>query len=561
MKIRSLLLFTILFSLIVVPCSLRGQNILPKKTLEAPAPSQADSVALTPFPVTGITEAFSATGNLINESGKHHLTGKAVETFASQVDSLVNEINAFLGDSSTMSLQRTSGRILEQVSTRSRVYMGRLDALQTRFSAVAQDLESTSAVLLRNRTRWQLTLDSQTGEEAVESRTARIQRTLFKIDSVKSMLQEDLALVLATQDQLADKKLELETVVQRVKDQKVVVGENLLTIDMPGFFKDLSTLGDSAMFSIHAEKFKASVKSDYQMMKSGYKKSLITAAVFLVLLMVFAIWFKYNYERLISQEDFQLSEMHLTIIHSPVVSTLFVITLMVRLVLTDLPQTFFFLNIIILMFPLAILLIRMFGNTITRWIILLMVIYALAFIYELGYHPGILVRILLMVICFGGIWLFTRVYRQKPFFDGFNNKTIRNVFRGMMLAFASLHVIAVIANLVGAFQLAEFLTVLPVQVTLLAIGIQLASKMADTIVYLALSSNYLQKVNVIREDMQVIYKKAVWMVDLFLWLFALSVILQILLVKDLLFDWGRGVLTESKNIWNIDFTLANILIF
>jgi len=451
--------------------------------------------------------------------------------------------------------------MLEQINARSRVYLGRLDALQGRLSDVAQDLENTSAVLLRNRTRWQLTLEVQTEGEGLESRTERIEGTLFRIDSVKSLLQEDLALILTTQDRLADKKLELEALVQRVKDQKVVVGENLLSIDMPGFFKDLSTLGDSAVFSIHAEKFKASVISDYQVMKSGYMKRLITAAVFLVLLVVFAIWFKYNYERLISQEDFKLSEMHLTIIHSPVVSSLFLITLMVRLVMTDLPQTFFFLNIIIMMFPLAILLIRMFGNTITRWIILLMGIYVLAFIYELGYQPGILIRIFLMVICFGGIWLFTWVYRQKPFFDGFNNKSIRSIFRGTMLVFAGLHLIAIIANLVGAFQLAEFLTILPVQVTLLAIGVQLASKMAETIVYLALSSNYLQKVNLIREDMQAIYKKTVWVIDLFLWLFVVTMILEILLVKDIFFDWGSRVLTESKNIWNIDFTLANILIF
>jgi small-conductance mechanosensitive channel len=32
-------------------------------------------------------------------------------------------------------------------------------------------------------------------------------------------------------------------------------------------------------------------------------------------------------------------------------------------------------------------------------------------------------------------------------------------------------------------------------------------------------------------------------------------------VKDAVYEWGRRVLTEGKNFWNIDFTLANILIF
>jgi small-conductance mechanosensitive channel len=381
------------------------------------------------------------------------------------------------------------------------------------------------------------------------------------IDSVKSTLLEDLAIILSTQDQLADKKLALELVVQNTKDQKVVLGSSLFAIDMPNFFKDLSSLGDSALVKTHVDMFISSVKSDYDVLKSGYKKGVITAGIFLVLLLVFSIWFKHNYERLISQDEFKLSETHLTIVNSPVVSTLFVMTLMIRFLLPDLPQTFFIINVMVMMVPMAILMIRLFGNTIRQWIILLMGIYLVTFIYELAYTPDILVRIILLGICLAGIWLFLWVYRQKQFYEGFNNKGVRSLFRIFMLVFAGLHMIAIIANLIGAYQLAEFLTILPVQITLLGIAVQMASKLADAIIYLTLSSNHLQKIHVIRDDIQFIHKKALWLVDLFLWIFVLSVILQILLVKDAFYDWGGRVLTESKSLWNINFTLANILIF
>jgi small-conductance mechanosensitive channel len=561
MKTRSILLSVLLPNIFFLSSNIIGQNILTQNTQETPAQVQTDSVVLTPFPVTGITEAFGATGNLITESGKHHLTGKFIETFSAEVDTLFKEVSGFLGDSTTILLEGISVRVMDQISARARVYIGRLDILQGRLSSTALDLESTLAVLLENRTRWQLTLDGQTEEEAVESRTERIGRTLFQIDSVKSILQEDLALILATQDQLGAKKLELQAVVQRVKDKKLVVGENLLTIDMPGFFKDLSNMGDSVLISSHVNTFKTSIRSDYDVLKSGYLKSLVIVAFFLVFLLVFSVWFKHNYQRLISQDEFKISKMHLTIIKSPLVTSIFVITLMVRFFLRDLPQTFAYLNILILMIPTVILMVRLFGKVIRTWIIVLAIIYMMVFLSELAYTQGPLVRVNLMGICFAGLWLFTWVYRKKAFFEGFRNKGIRSLFRGLMILFAGLHFIAIIANLVGAFQLAEFITILPINVTILAIVIQLASKLADVIIYLALSSNRLQRVHVIKDDVEFIHKKTLWLVDLFLWLFAFVVLLRIFLVKDLVFDWGRRVLTESMNIWNIDFSLGNILIF
>jgi len=561
MKYRSLLLSVLLLTIFTLFTHIHCQNILPQPAQETPVQPQADSVVLTAFPATGITEAFSATGNLINESSKHHLSGRFVENFSREVDTLFNEVNGFLGDSSTVNLEGISVRVMDQVSARARAYASRLDIFQGRLSNAALDLESTSELLLQAKTRWQLTLDSQTEEEAVESRTERIGRTIFMIDSVKSILQEDLALILSTQDQLGAKMQELQLVVEKVKDKKISVGENLLTLDMPGFFKDLSSLGDSALMRSHVDTFITSIKSDYDVLKSGYMRSLVVLAIFMIFLLIFSIWFKHNYERLIGQEEFKLSEIHLTIINSPVVSTIFVITLMVRFLLRDLPQTFSYLNVAIMMIPMVLLVVRLFGREIRTWIIVLAVIYAMVAIAELAYSPGILVRINLMAICFAGLWLFTWVYRRKPFFEAFRNKGIRSLFRRLMIVFAGFHFIAIIANLVGAFQLAEFITILPVNVTLLTIIIQLASKLADAIIYLALSSYRLQKINVIKDDVEMIHKKTLWLVDLGLWLFAFVVVLRILLVKDLVFGWIRGVMTESKSLWNIQFSLGNILIF
>lgn len=561
MRNRNLLFSVLLPTIFFFTASIQGQNILPQNSQETPALVQGDSIVLTPFPFTGITEEFSATSNLLLESGKHHLTGKLVETFTKEVDSVFNEVNAFLGDSSTTRMEGRSIRVLDQLSARAKVYISRLDIIQDRLNQAALDLENTTAALLEKKTRWQLTLESQTEEEAVESRTRRIERTLLEIDSVKGIIQEDLAFILTTQDRLGQKKQNLQIVVEKVKDKKLVVGENLLNIDMPGFFKDLSSLGDTALINSHVDSFKESIISDYNVLKGGYLKNLFLMAVILVFLLIFTFWFKNNYERLIVQDEFKFSGLHLALINAPVLCSIFVTTMLIRFTLRDLPQTFTYLNVVIMVVPMVILLIRIFGSVIRTWIIVLAAMYTLVFFAELAYTPGIWVRINLMVICLTGLWFFTWVYRKKPFVEGFRNKGVKIIIRSLMIVFAGMHFIAIIANLVGAFHLAEFITILPVNVTLLTVLILLASKLADTIIYLALYSYRLQKVNVIKDDVEFIHKKTLWLVDLALWLFASVVVLRILLIKDLVIDWIRGVMTESKSIWNIEYTLGNILVF
>jgi len=130
-----------------------------------------------------------------------------------------------------------------------------------------------------------------------------------------------------------------------------------------------------------------------------------------------------------------------------------------------------------------------------------------------------------------------------------------------LLVFLVLQFLAIMANLFGAFRLAEFFALIPLQITLLAIAIQLTTKLADTMLFLILSGSYMQKLNIVREEFQVIYRKGTWLIDFLLLLLFLSIGLQILRIKDLVFDWGKGVLSNGRHIGAIEITLGSILIF
>jgi len=561
MKIDSKLFFALLFAAFLVPGPLMGQALIPQTPVEESDPPAEDSVVLRPFPAARITEAFATTGNLIIQSVKMHFTKADLATFTGQVDTLVREINGFLGGQNFNSLEGLGVRDLDQIIARSSILTGRVNALQEQLSTKALELESQNQQLRHNKVRWGLTLESQEEGSTPESRTERIQQAIHKLDSVRSLLQEDVALILEGQDALADRKLRLEELTEKARDMNAVLAKNLLSITRPGFFKDLSSLGERGLFRMHVDKFKSTIKADFAILKTNFLRALVIAAIFLIALLAFTIWFKHNYPRLISEEDFALSKIHLTIIKLPVATSVIIITLMIRLLLNDLPQSFFYLNVIILSVPLTFLAIRIFGSKIRRLIIGLVVIYILLFFYEIAYVPGPLLRIFQMVICLAEFWLFTWLYRMKPFQEEFQKAKHYGFFRGLVIVFSSLPLLGIIANLVGAFRLTEFLSNLPLAIMVLGIAIQVFIRMADSIIYLILSSNLLQRANYIKEDAPLIHRKIVRLVEIFFWLFFLSVVLRLLMVKEAVFDWGRRVLTEGKKIGNLDFTLANILIF
>jgi small-conductance mechanosensitive channel len=124
-----------------------------------------------------------------------------------------------------------------------------------------------------------------------------------------------------------------------------------------------------------------------------------------------------------------------------------------------------------------------------------------------------------------------------------------------------MQVLAIIANLAGTFRLAEFFALIPLHITITAIAIQLATKLADTILYLILASNYVQRLNVVRAEFQVILRKLTWLVHFILLIVFISIALNILMINDLVYAWGRGVLSDGMKIGKVEISLGSILVF
>ena len=217
-------------------------------------------------------------------------------------------------------------------------------------------------------------------------------------------------------------------------------------------------------------------------------------------------WFRKNHARVIS-DKFTLTGVQMALIQSPVVTVLFLTGLLIRFTLPHLPHTFASLNLMLMMIPMIIIIIRFFGNRIRIWIILLFVLCGLTFFYQLSYNPDILLRAVLMGFSLWAIAQFFWLLVRNPVSGTVSKNIIYGILRAMLLVFIILLLIAVLANLAGAFSLAEFFTLIPIQIVLLAFGVEVATTIADTLIYLILASRFMQRINIVREDFDYILQE------------------------------------------------------
>jgi len=561
MNMRTFLLAAILLATFLNNQTSIAQEDIPQNMQEEVSRVDEDSVALQPFSVIGITREIGNSNRMIIESGKKCLTEERKVTITKAVDSLSLQIQGFLTNSSEDALDEESSRELDEKRRRADFYLSQIESLEDRLSSFAGELESEIGLLQSNRQRWQHTLEQGTDDQTLESRQEHMDRVVQRLDSVRILLQDDLVFLLEMQDQLSDKKLELDELVSRVKEQKAVLGETIFNKDVPGFFKDLGNLRHSNLIGSHTEQFKESIRTDFKLLKSAYMRGVSISLLAFLVILGFWIWFKKYHRRLIAEEYRELSELHQAFINSPVASSLFFVALMIRLLIPDLPQTFNAVTLLIMLVPMAILMVRIYGGIFRIWVIVLVLATSINILYELAYHPGILIRIVLLGLGLIGIWIFTWICRKKPFASLIKHRLVYRLFRVLVLVFLVMQFLSIIANLAGRLQLAEFFALIPIQITLLAVAIQVATKLGSAIIFLELASNYMQKFNVVREEFQVIYRKSIWLLDFILLCIFLSIALGVLRIKDLVFDWGRGVLSDGFHIGAVNITLGSILIF
>ncbi len=555
--LKCMLMLSLLFN---SAFALWGQETIPAESQNEQEASESDTIEVINVEATQISEAFTESNSLMLEAGQKHFTPEAISSYTDEVNLLFSDIRLFMRDTMVIEKNGISYRELDLIEQQINFYLEEVKHLQERISDEAGALNTYSNLLSENKQDWEQILETFPSEEIPRDRIGRITRTMERLDSLETLLQGDLAKILKQEDRLTDQVNNLEQLQVWVEGQRELVGERFFTRELPGFFESMSEPVETTLVQKHLSQVEKSFNTDMEIVKANFRKPLGVILIILVSLMIYAFWFKKNHSKVIA-EKFTLTRMQKVLVHSPLVTVLFLTGLLIRFSLPHLPHTFASLNLMLMMIPMIIIIIRFFGSKIRNWILLLFLLCGLTFFYQLSYNPDILLRAVLMAFSLWAIALFVWLLVKRPV-SGFVAKSfIYGILRAMLLVFIVLLVVAVFANLAGAFSLAEFFTLIPIQIVLLAFGVEVATTIADTVIHLILASNFMQRINIIRDDFEYIYKKLAMVAKLLLWGLFFVITLSIFRIKDAVFEWVNGLFTDGIKVGDAEITIGSIAIF
>jgi len=561
MKPRPYPFLTFSFIFILLLAAVLSPELRAQDSQDAASQAESDTIVVLPIPPTEITTEYDESSQLISDAGKLQLSEGELKELGNERDTIFAIVKEFLADSILLSLGDANIRELDNARGLVDIHINQISAFQTKLNKRSREIQEASIELAQSEKRWSLT-----GEKADETGIPdvlqlRIDKILHQIDSVSELLQEDFTIILVEEDVLSDRNTQLKALQDSILERKQTIGESLFSKDMPPFFEDLSSMEDSQMLDNHMKQLVDLFHSDLRLISTKYKVQLLFMAIILVFILIYAFWFKRRYTVLIPADQFNLTNVHLALIESPVASSLFITTLMIRFVFHEFVLSLQVINLFILMVPMIIILLRRYSEHASPWIEILIGFYVLTFFYEVSFHPDILQRIALMFLSISGFVYFLLLLIRRNLILKTDFRFLTNLIRFLFGLFALLCFIAIFGNLSGAFRMAEYFTLAFMQITILVLVIFVATRVVDALVFILLAGRPMQRLNVVREDFSIIHKKTKRLINLFLWIYLFIGVLDLLNMKEKFMEWGSNTLNSGWKLGAVEITPASILIF
>lgn len=522
---------------------------------------QADSLAILPIPATQITTEYDESLKLISRSGDLQLSEKEIKELETQLDTVFSLVDNFLEDSI---LKRMDGANIRELDYARNLVNNQVDNIadfQTLLSRRTKEIESATLDLTQAGLRWQLTREGADARGVPEALKSRMDQVIGEIDSVNLLLQEDFNTLLMGEDALASRNKQLKGIQDSIRVRRIQLGESLLIVDMPSYFQELAAKGDSAMISTHLAELERAFQLDIKFIRNKFKSQIWIILLLTGALLIGAFWFKKNYRQLIPEDQFKLSDTHLVLIESPVATTLFVVALMVRFFFGEFAHAMQAINLFLLMAPLIIILLRKHSESASPWIELLVAGYILTFSYEILFYLDILQRTALLLLSMGGFAFFLMMVLKKSVIFQVKSTFVFKMLRLILGLFALMCFVAIFANLIGAFRMAEYFTIAFMQITILALVTYVAVLVLDGLVFFFLASKPMQRLHLVKDEFLFLQRKIYGVLNFFLWIYFVFGTLDLLNVKEPFLEWGNKILNTGRTLGEVEITPANILIF
>jgi potassium efflux system protein len=556
---RKPLIFTryLIQLLLIIVQIITAQNFV---VAQSTTPADTAKKEITSIPIPEITRQATEVNSLILEKQKNLLTESNKSAIVSRTDTLLFKISLLREDPRVHKMESLNFRNLSNLESEWSLINSLLLSEQSDLTSRVQKLENEINLLGEMYRIWQNTLVAAEKIKAPDMVVQQIKSTIQKLDQLQSSFQSDSDFLQERLVRVSRGMIFVNEILGKISMAQELKTKRLFELNQPPIWKVFKAKDEAVVFKERRSFINDTITRLKDFVRTYSFRIWLHLVLFLIILIFIFFSFK-NLKDFIAGGNIPQAEAVNKIIRRPISTIILISFLLTYILYENIPESVKLINLIILLVPVLIILNEIVKRKIRRFVYFTVVSVVLIQTHSLLFTDTLLTRVFLMFIILFGLVCLAWIFR---------NKTVREYVLSLrlgklMYSLASLSFIllsiAILAALAGAVNLAEFITYATINSAALVLIFYSLSLTVNSILIISLNTKSLQKLNVIRQYGDDIYKRTVRIVNFVASILWIILTLGLFNIWDDIYQWGQGIFAKSLSIGTVTLSLGNIVVF
>lgn len=516
--------------------------------------------AIPSIPFAEITVQATQVSSLLLDKQNILLKTAQKSAIKTRIDTLVLKLHILREDPRIHRLEALSFRNLNNIENDWILLQSWLSNEQTQLTGKVQELENERASMEEKLSLWKITLLNAHEASSPEMVIEQVNSIIRDIENHLSSFRSDSEFLQERLVQISEGLIFCNTVLGNIRFAQDIATKQLLTLRQVPIWKAFDQKADIMIISEQ----RSLIEDNISDLKDFYMNYSFRIWLHLVLFL-FVIGFIYfsfrNLKDVIPEMDIPQANAIKKILKRPISSAFLINFPLAFILYGTLPETVRLINTLLLLIPVFLILTDIITGHARKFIYFLLAATLLLQIHSLSYSDTLIGRVFLLIIILFGLFIILSILgrkSQRQFVLSTRLGKIIYVLIWLSLILFTLSLFSVIA---GAVLLSEFITYATIKSASIALVFYALAVTLNSFIISFLHSQNLQKLNIIKEHYEVIYKRLVNLINLASWILWLIYTLRFFSIWDNIYKGTKTVLTYSLTVGTVEISLWNILVF
>lgn len=517
-------------------------------------------VLIRPIPLPNIAERITKINSDILSVETMLLSANRKAIIDRNTDTLIFRLNLLREDPRIQNIDYLNFRSLTNLESEWQLLRSLLRAKQDEYSASVVDLETRRISVSTSFSVWDTTLKYSIASQAPQAVVIQIRTTISRLNDVSERLRSDSEFMQENLVRISNSLIFCNEIIDKVNASKDIVTRQFFELNQSPLWTLFKGDSFSNKFDARRSLFEDINKEVREFVSNNPFRIFIHFTFFILILFTLLSLFK-NIQLALDKSKTSGDEAIRKIVKRPVSASLLVTFLLTYLLYGNIPLFIGALNILFLMIPVLIILTHILPVNTRHYIFLPALASILVQLHSYISIDALFSRLFLLSIIVFSLVSFIVIIRRKTFRSMQTARNFGRLLYYMALACIILLSISLFASIAGAVMLSEYLVYAVVRSVALGLIMYALGITANSIFYTSVYSKMVQKLNLVAQYHESIYKKISQIVNVLVWLFWLKITLKLFNAWDIVSGGLRHFLLDEFNIGTVKLTIGSLILF